>query len=63
MSNPYETPGAMNQKADSTGWFAETALQPDDAASLVEKYFLAEGYRFEGGNPHDAVYGLSLIHI
>ena len=62
MSNPYESPQtpARNVHADylASDWFAQTELDTDTAARATQDFFLAEGYRLEAGDLHNAVYGI-----
>ena len=62
MSNPYEAPQtqARDVRAEyrAADWRAQTGLTPEAAARATRDFFLAEGYRLEAGDLHNAVYGI-----
>ncbi|MDB2687635.1 hypothetical protein N9Y42_10535 [Mariniblastus sp.] len=62
MSNPFQSPTtqAHDAQADyrASDWQIQTQLDPDAAAQAVQDFFVAEGYRLERGELHDAVYGI-----
>ena len=62
MSNPYQSP-KIQPREERAGysaivWHAQTKLNPAAAAQTVQDFFLAEGYRLEAGELHDAVYAI-----
>jgi len=62
MSNPYQSPQVQAKPVrpnfSAADWRVQTSLDTGAAAQAVETFFLAEGYRLEAGEPHDAVYGI-----
>ena len=58
MSNPYQSPTTQARDTRASDWQTQTQLDPDAAAQAVQDFFVAEGYRLESGQLHDAVYGI-----